>query len=112
MYLNASKSFEKPDVDAVKAGTETASNINQRLFYHRIGTPQSDDILVFFDPENPLYKPGANISDDGKYILLSIRKDSYPARKLYIGDLEAAGNVIPQGYEWNKLNDDFKANFR
>ncbi|KAG0040784.1 hypothetical protein BGZ83_002443 [Gryganskiella cystojenkinii] len=105
-------SFEKPDVDAVKAGTETASNINQRLFYHRIGTPQSDDVLVFFDPENPLYKPGANISDDGRYILLSIRKDSYPARKLYIGDLEAAGSaIITQDYKWDKLIDDFEAQY-
>jgi hypothetical protein len=58
-----------------------------------------------------LYKPAANISHDGKYILLSIRKDSSPARKLYIGDLEAAGNVIPHGYEWNKVNDEFNANF-
>ncbi|GJJ71627.1 prolyl oligopeptidase [Entomortierella parvispora] len=103
-------SFEKPDVDAVKLGTETASNIHQRLFYHRIGTLQSEDILVFFDPENPLYKPAAKITDDGRYILLSIRKDSYPARKLYFGDLEAAGNaIITQEYEWNKVVDDFEA---
>ncbi|KAF8929428.1 hypothetical protein BGZ47_001060 [Haplosporangium gracile] len=102
-------SYEKPDIDAVKAGTETSSNINQRLFYHRIGTPQSDDVLVFFDPENLLYMPVANITDDGKYIILYIVKDSNPAQKLYIGDLEAAGHaIISQDYGWNKLIDDFE----
>ena len=106
---SSQKSYEKPDIEAIKAGTETASNINQRLFYHRIGTPQSDDVLVFFDPENPLFKPAASISDDGKYIFLYIRKDSYPARKMYIGDLEAAGHaIITKDYEWNKLIDDFE----
>ena len=57
-----------------------------------------------------MYRPSADISDDGKYFLLSIRKDSYPASKFYIGNLEAAGNaIITQEYEWNKLIDDFES---
>ncbi|KAF8983143.1 hypothetical protein BGZ46_010808 [Entomortierella lignicola] len=105
-------SYEKPDVDALKAGTETNSNIHQRLFYHKLGTPQSKDVLVHLDTENPLYKPTASISDDGKYLLMSIRKDCDPVFMLYIGDLEATGNVITQSYEWNKLVDNFTAKYK
>ncbi|KAI1293285.1 hypothetical protein EDD11_008444 [Mortierella claussenii] len=100
-------SYERPDVDAVKAGTETGANRNHRLLYHKIGTPQSDDVLVYLDAENPLYRFVPQISDDGKYILMNIRKDSGPTCMLYIGDLEATGNVISSGYEWNKLVDNF-----
>ena len=110
-FQTLQKSYEKPDIEAIKAGTETGSNINQRLFYHRIGTPQSEDVLVHLDTENPLYRPSAEISYDGKYILMSIVKDCDPTHQLYIGDLEAADNVIAQGYEWNKLVDNFKAKF-
>ncbi|KAG0314380.1 hypothetical protein BGZ99_008170, partial [Dissophora globulifera] len=104
-------SYERPDVDAVKAGTETGTNHNQRLLYHKIGTPQSDDVLVYLDTENPLYRFVPKISDDGKYILMSIRKDSGPTCMLYIGDLETTDNVISLGYEWNKLVDNFDSRY-
>ncbi|KAG0331232.1 hypothetical protein BG000_011093, partial [Podila horticola] len=87
-------SYERPDVDAVKAGTETGANLNQRLLYHKMGTPQSDDVLVYLDTENPLYRFVPQISDDGKYLLMSIRKDSGPTCMLYIGDLETTGNHL------------------
>ncbi|KAG0208805.1 hypothetical protein BGX28_000348 [Mortierella sp. GBA30] len=104
-------SYERPDVNAVKAGTETGANRNQRLLYHKIGTPQSDDVLVYLDTENPLYTFVPQVSDDGKYILMTIRKDSSPTCMLYIGDLETTGNVISLGYEWNKIVDNFNSRY-
>ncbi|KAF9160373.1 hypothetical protein BGX21_002872 [Mortierella sp. AD011] len=104
-------SYEKPDVDTDKAGTETDVNINKRLFYHTIGTPQSEDTLVYLDTENPLHSPNAEISDDGKYILMTISRNCENANMLYIGNLEETGSIVPRDYQWIKLIDNFDASY-
>lgn len=48
------------------AGTETNINLNHELYYHFLGTDQSDDILCWKDPEHPKYIFGASVTDDGK----------------------------------------------
>ncbi|GJJ75412.1 prolyl oligopeptidase [Entomortierella parvispora] len=103
--------YENSNVNAAQAATDTASDIHHRLCYHRIGTPQSEDVLVHLNTDNPVYKHNAGISDDGKYLLMSITRSCDPAKMLYIGDLEIAGNVITQGYEWIKLVDSFEADY-
>ncbi|KAF9933939.1 hypothetical protein FBU30_003883 [Linnemannia zychae] len=104
-------SYEKPDVDADKAGTETGVNINKRLYYHKIGTPQSEDVLVYLDTENPLYSPGTEISDDGKYLLMSITRDCENVNMLYIANLEETGSIVPRDHQWTKVVDNFKAHY-
>jgi len=46
--------FQRYLDDGGKAeGTETAANLNQKLFYHVLGTSQDDDMLVAEFPDNP-----------------------------------------------------------
>ena len=59
---------EGEDVDA---GTETYSNLNHELYYHFLGTDQSEDILCWKDPENPKYLFAASVTEDGKVTYLS-----------------------------------------
>jgi prolyl oligopeptidase len=48
------------------AGTETNINLNQQIYYHVMGSDQSEDILCWKDPENPKYSFGASVTEDGK----------------------------------------------
>jgi prolyl oligopeptidase len=51
-------------------------NINQKVYYHRIGTAQSEDRLIFFRPEEKNWMYGAFETEDAKYIVMAIFKGS------------------------------------
>ncbi|GLT53037.1 hypothetical protein SLA2020_263340 [Shorea laevis] len=78
----------------VDAGTETNSNLYHELYYHFLGTDQSEDILCWRDPENPKYLFGGSVTDDGKYVLLYIGEGCDPVNKLYYCDLSSLPNGL------------------
>uniref|UniRef100_A0A9J8AI76 Prolyl endopeptidase n=1 Tax=Cyprinus carpio carpio TaxID=630221 RepID=A0A9J8AI76_CYPCA len=93
------------------SGTETSTNLHQKLYYHVLGTPQSQDVLCAEFPDQPKWMSGAEVSDDGRYVLLSIREGCDPVNRLWYCDL----NDVPQGITgllpWVKLIDNFDAEY-
>lgn len=49
----------------------SASNENQRVYYHRVGTPQSEDQLVYADPAHPQRFNNIGTSDDERFEFLT-----------------------------------------
>ncbi len=49
-------------------------NMNQAVYFHTIGSPQSDDRLVFANPDNPEWGHFATVSDDGEHLLITVWK--------------------------------------
>jgi prolyl oligopeptidase len=47
-------------------------NLNQRVYYHRVGRPQSDDVLVFHRPDQPEWGYSADVTEDGRYLVLTV----------------------------------------
>lgn len=45
-------------------------NENNKVYYHKIGTDQSQDELIYEEPENPQRGFGAQVTEDGKYLFL------------------------------------------
>ncbi|KAL5984088.1 hypothetical protein ACLOJK_018190 [Asimina triloba] len=77
------------------AGTETDININHQVYYHFLGTDQSQDILCWRDPDHPKWSFDAQVTEDGKYLLLNISESCDPVNKLYYCDL----STLPGGLE-------------
>lgn len=42
------------------------------VYYHKMGAPQSDDVLIYEDKQHPLRNVGAGLTDDGRFLILSI----------------------------------------
>ena len=60
---------------------------NQALYYHRIGTPQSADRLVYARPEIPAWFINGAVTEDGGYLLIFMYKGSDNNNRLYYADL-------------------------
>ena len=46
-----------PKSDGKSDGTETSTNLHQKLYYHRLGTSQDEDILCAEFPDNAKWMP-------------------------------------------------------
>jgi len=57
-----------------------ARPFNQKLFYHRLGTPQSEDVLVYHRPEQSAWGVNGTVTDDGRYLIIYI-SDGTTSRK-------------------------------
>lgn len=71
------KGFFYARYDAPKPGEAlTGANYFQKLYYHRLGTPQSADTLVLENKTEKTWGFGAEISDDGRYAIINVWKGS------------------------------------
>ncbi|EDV33303.2 uncharacterized protein Dana_GF23775 [Drosophila ananassae] len=61
-----------PNQEGKTDGSETKQNEFQKLYYHRVGKSQGNDTLVAEFPENPSWRIASEVSDCGKYLILSV----------------------------------------
>jgi prolyl oligopeptidase len=98
--------YSRYDPPADPAKALSGRNENHRVYYHRAGTPQSADRLVFEDPAHPLRFHGATATEDGRYLLLTIsdRGAGKDGNALYISDLkrgETGFRPVVSGFDDN-----------
>jgi prolyl oligopeptidase len=55
-----------------KEAEHQALSENQKLYYHRLGTPQGDDVLVYQMPDHPKWSISGTVSEDGHYLIVDI----------------------------------------
>jgi len=69
-----------------------------KLYYHRLGTPQSADRLIFAVPSEPKWLVDGAVTDDGRYAVINLRhgtsRDSL-VRYLDLGDPKAPNTAAP-----------------
>jgi prolyl oligopeptidase len=73
----------------------SAKNDNHKLYYHKLGTPQSEDKLIYGDDAHPVRYIGGYLSEDEKWLFISTANETY-GNALYVQDLSKPGSpVIP-----------------
>jgi prolyl oligopeptidase len=88
-----------------KAGEKfQALALNQKLYYHKLGTPQSDDVLIYERPDDPRYTVAGDVTEDGKYLVIQVGDGTTSRKtKIFTKDLSAKGaTIVP-------LIDDFES---
>lgn len=89
-----------PEPEKNADGTETDINLHQKVYYHYVGSDQSSDVLCFETPDNPKWMTGAEVTDDGKYLILSVSEGCDPVNRLYYADISDPS----KGYSASSLN--------
>ena len=62
---------------------------NQKLFFHRLGTPQSEDTLVYARPDRPDWFFSGSVTDDGRWLIVTSGEGTSPKTRVYYRDLSA-----------------------
>ena len=63
------------------------TNYFQKLYYHRLGTPQSADRLVYERKDQKEWGFGAVVSDDGRWLVIRVSQGTDRRNRVYIQDL-------------------------
>jgi prolyl oligopeptidase len=62
-------------------------NYNHQLYFHRLGTPQSDDVLVYERPDHPDWNISGYVTEDGRWLVISCSQGTDPNNRLFLRDL-------------------------
>ncbi len=82
-------SYDKP-----KEGSELAGLTQyHKLYYHKLGTPQTEDKLIFGGEKTPRRYIGAGLTEDERFLIISAAT-STTGNELYIQDLSKPGSPI------------------
>ncbi len=91
-------SYDKPDGSALSAQTDT-----HKVYFHKLGTQQSQDKLIIGGPEFKRRYMSAYVSDDARFVILNAA-NATNGNELYIKDLskkDADFTPIQTGYNYN-----------
>ena len=74
--------------DAPDEGAEfQALNTGQKVYYHRVGTAQSEDVLAYARPDHPDWLLSARVSEDGRWLVLSAFTGKQKGNRIWLRDL-------------------------
>jgi prolyl oligopeptidase len=71
-----------------------AVNYYQKLYYHRLGTPQSEDVLVYERPDQKEWGFSGGVTDDGRYLVISVWRGTDPRNLVFYKDLSSPDNPV------------------
>ncbi len=77
-------------------------NMNQAVYFHRVGTPQEEDVLVFANPDNPEWGHWASVADDGEHLVITVWKgtdDRYQILHQDLTDPDARPEYLIEGFD-------------
>jgi prolyl oligopeptidase len=94
-WTKDNKGFFYSRFDEPKEGeTYKGANYYHKLYYHRIGTPQSEDVLIYERPDHKDWNFGAGVTEDGRYLIIAVRQGTLRENAIFYADLHENGDVI------------------
>ena len=95
-WTRDSKGFFYSRYDEPKGDTLKATNYFQKVYYHQLGTPQSDDVLVYERPDQKDWLFGGGVTDDGNYLVITAYQGTDVKTRVFYKDLKSKDAPVVQ----------------
>lgn len=79
--------------------------LNQMVYFHRLGTPQEEDPLIYRRPDHPEWTFQLERTEDDQYLVLHITKSTDDQNQVFYRE------VRPENAPWQELIGDFDNQF-
>jgi prolyl oligopeptidase len=100
------KGFFYSRYDEPKGGASLRdANYFHKLYYHRLGTQQWEDKLIYERPDNKELGFNGSVTDDGHYLIIHVWQGTSPKSRVYYKDLTQPDTQVV------RLLDDFDASY-
>ena len=91
-WTHDNKGFFYSRYDEPTSGNKmTNANKNHKLYYHRVGQPQSRDERIYDRPDQPDWLFDGSVTDDGQYLIITVSQGTDVRNRLYFVDLDNPG---------------------
>jgi len=101
------KGFFYGRYDAPESGKEFSGiNYFQKLYYHRIGTPQSNDVLIYHRDDQKEWGFGASVSEDGEFAIITVWRGTEDKKLIFY--IKLPGGALPVKPEVVELISEFE----
>ncbi|HEY9555016.1 MAG TPA: prolyl oligopeptidase family serine peptidase [Allosphingosinicella sp.] len=68
-----------------------ALNTDQAIYFHRLGSPQSQDVKIYATPDQPKWGHFAEVSDDGRWLIVTTTEGTDDKYAITLIDLSEPG---------------------
>jgi prolyl oligopeptidase len=69
---------------------------NHKLFFHQLGTPQSQDKLIYERPDQKEWLLNAEVTDDGHYLIITVQRGTDPKNRIFYKDLADPNSKVAE----------------
>ena len=66
------------------------ANYFHKLYFHKLGTPQSDDPLVYERKDHKDWNFNGQVSEDGRFLIINVSQGTDPKNRIFYKDLQKA----------------------
>ena len=95
-WLPDSSGFYYSRYPEPEEGSEMESvNENHSLWFHRLGTDQSEDLLVYGRPDHPKWGFAGTVTHEGRYLVITAWEGTDSRNRVFFKDLGTDGEVRP-----------------
>jgi len=74
---------------------EGEEQFHRRVWWHQLGTPADDDVMIFGDGLDPTNYYGVSVSLDGRWLSITSAAGTEPRNDLWVADLEGSSHGEP-----------------